>query len=58
MEVEPWDGFPVVCGGRALRPLPVDWPGLVEPAKAYHTLTYPYWEHSREELCAVPDHAG
>ncbi len=51
---EPWGGFPLVQDGKALRPLPVDWPGLVEPTMAMHTLTYPYWEHTREELCAVP----
>lgn len=51
---EPWDGFPLVEDGRALRPLPVDWPGILEPKKRMHTLTYPYWEHTREELCAVP----
>jgi hypothetical protein len=43
--VEPcdtWDGFPVVRNGRALRNLPVDWPGLVEPNIGYGNLTYPY----------------
>jgi CRISPR type IV-associated protein Csf3 len=51
---EAWPGFPVVRDGRALRPLPTDWPGLDQPALAYRTLTYPYWERAREELCAVP----
>lgn len=53
-ETEPWDGFPVVEDGRVLRPLPVDWPGIIAPKLAMHTLTYPYWEHAREEMCAVP----
>lgn len=51
----PWgDGFPVVKDGRALRPLPPDWPGLVTPELAYANLTYPYWDKAREELCAMP----
>jgi hypothetical protein len=56
--VEPcelWDGFPVVRDGKPLRPLPPDWPGLDDPAMAYRTLTYPYWIHAEEKLCAVPD---
>jgi len=52
-ECEPWEGFPVVRNGRPLRTLPHDWPGLDDPATAYATLTYPYWDHTREELCAV-----
>lgn len=52
---EPWgDGFPVVRDGQPLRPLPLDWPGLADPPVAYRTLTYPYWDHTREEPCAVP----
>lgn len=51
----PWgDGFPVVRDGAPLRPLPLDWPGLVEPAQAFQCLSYPYWDHTAEELCAVP----
>ena len=51
---EPWaDGFPIVLDGQPLRTLPVDWPGLVEPATAYRTLTYPYWLQQTEQLCAV-----
>lgn len=49
-----WEGFPVARDGKALRPLPIAWPGLVEPAEILHTLTFPYWEHAREEPCAVP----
>lgn len=53
---EPWgDGFPVMRDGMPLRPLPVDWPGLAPGCEqAWHTLTYPYWDHTAEELCAVP----
>jgi len=54
---ETWEGFPVVKDGRALRPLPVDWPGLVDPQLDYRTVGCvgaPYWDHAREELCAVP----
>jgi CRISPR type IV-associated protein Csf3 len=53
---EPWgDGFPVVRDGYPLRPLPPDWPGLAEDTvTAYRTITFPYWQHTREELCAVP----
>lgn len=52
---EPWgEGFPVVRDGCALRPLPLVWPGLVAPEPGYCTLTYPYWLHAREELCAIP----
>lgn len=53
---EPWgDGFPVVRDGRALRPLPADWPGLVSPDVGYGCLTYPYWRRSDEEMCALPE---
>ena len=55
---EPWgDGFPVVRDGRALRPLPSDWPGLVEPELAVRTLSPPYWDRTRREVVAVP-HRG
>lgn len=55
--VEPcdtWPGFPVVRDGAPLRPLPLDWPGLVDPPQAFRTLTYPYWDHSKEVLAACP----
>lgn len=57
---EPWgQGFPVVTpDGKPTRSLPADWPGLVEPALAHRVLTYPYWDHAREQLCAVPDVAA
>lgn len=52
---ESWgDGFPVVRDGKPLRALPADWPGLEDPPLAYATITFPYWMHSREQLCAVP----
>lgn len=52
---EPWgDGFPIVREGKPMRPLPVDWPGLVEPTTGYNTLSFPYYEHTAEQLCAVP----
>ena len=52
---EPWPGFPVVRDGRPLRPLPPDWPGLAPGAEvAWRTMTFPYWEWTRRELCAVP----
>jgi hypothetical protein len=56
-ECEPWDdGFPVVMGGMALRPLPPDWPGLVEPDVRMSRLTYPYWPTAPGQmLCAVPE---
>lgn len=54
--VEPWgDGFPVVRDGKPLRALPPDWPGLQDPMIAYAVMTPPYWEHHREEPCAVPE---
>lgn len=54
---EPWGaGFPVVSPeGKPLRPLPIDWPGLVEPEVGYRVMTPPYWMRSREVLCAVPE---
>jgi len=57
-EVEPcesWgEGFPVVHDGKPVRPLPADYPGLHEPSLAYSTLSFPYYQHERETLCAVP----
>ena len=52
---EPWPGFPLVRDGRALRPLPPDWPGLVEPVMEYRTISYPYWDATARVLCAVPE---
>lgn len=51
---EPWEGFPVLRDGRPLRPLPTDWPGLVEYDLGLRTLSYPYWDSSRRVECAVP----
>lgn len=51
----PWaPGFPLVLAGKPMRPLPPDWPGLVAPTLAYHTLSFPYHRHTEEELAAVP----
>lgn len=55
-ECEPWSGFPVVRGGNPLRPLPSDWPGLVDPEMGYACITYPYWLAEDEQICAVPNH--
>ena len=54
---EPWEGFPVLREGRPLRPLPRDWPGLTGApfALAECPLTYPYWEHARDEVLAMPE---
>ena len=51
---ESWAGFPIVRDGQPMRPLPLDWPGLVDPPTAYHTLSPPYYRHADEILCAVP----
>lgn len=51
---ERWDGFPVVREGKPLRTLPPDWPGLEDPDLAYRTLSFPYFDHGAEQLCAVP----
>jgi CRISPR type IV-associated protein Csf3 len=54
-ECEPWDGFPVLRDGHPMRPLPADWPGLVDGYEpAYRVLSPPYWQVERQELCAVP----
>lgn len=53
-ECEPWDGFPVVRDGRPLRTLPPAWPGLEDPDLRYAVMTYPYFDHGAEQLCAVP----
>lgn len=54
-DYESWgDGFPVVRDGAALRPLPADYPGLSDPPLTRGVLTYPYWDHTREEIVACP----
>lgn len=57
-QVEPcetWgDGFPVLRDGEPMRPLPLDYPDLVDPFLAYHTIAPPYWMHALEEECAIP----
>lgn len=57
-DVEPWQmtwpGFPVTREGQALRHLPADWPGLVDPAIKYSNLSFPYWRRSTEMVCATP----
>lgn len=52
----PWNSFPVVRDGTALRPLPTDWLGLDQERVIlqHATLDMPYWMESRAELCAVP----
>jgi CRISPR type IV-associated protein Csf3 len=59
--VPPWgDGFPVVRDGQPMRSLPPDWPGLADDVeRAYRVLGCvdgPYWDKTREEICAVPRH--
>lgn len=49
-----WDGFPVLRAGRPLRPLPLDWPGLVDYTPCVATLEPPYWDRAREQVCAGP----
>lgn len=52
---ETWGkGFPIVRDGKPTRALPADWPGLQNPDLAYCTVTFPYWRHTHEQLCAVP----
>lgn len=50
----PWPGFPIVRDGEALRHLPPDWPGLVDPGLRLGCLSYPYWVRSREQEIAAP----
>ena len=53
---EPWgEGFPIVRDQKPMRPLPPDWKGLQNPKFQYATLTYPYYRHEHEVLCAVPE---
>ncbi len=51
---EPWPGFPVLRNGVPLRTLPRDWDGLEDFDVAFKVLDPPYWDHAREEECAVP----
>lgn len=55
-ECESWgDGFPVVSAeGKPMRQLSLDYPGLIEPRQSFRTLTFPYYDKTREELCAIP----
>lgn len=53
------DGFPVLRNGWPMRHLPDDYPGVREEAdRRYALVNYPYWDRSREELCAVPSEAA
>lgn len=52
---EPWDdGFPIVRDGHPMRVLPADWPGLVSPRIDHRVPSPPYWDHAREQACAIP----
>jgi CRISPR type IV-associated protein Csf3 len=51
---EPWPGFPVVRDGKALRRLPVGWPGVDSGRCGFGTLLPPYWDHAKEEPCILP----
>jgi len=51
---EPWEGFPVLREGKPLRPLPLDYPGLMAPRHGFRCLAPPYWNHANENLCAIP----
>lgn len=57
--VEPWGpGFPVVsAAGEAMRPLPMDWPGLDVYVPRQQRLTYPYWLRLDEDVVATPPYA-
>lgn len=52
--VEPWEGFPCVYKGQALRNLPPDWPGLIAPRLSMRVLSPPYTDKLREEPLAGP----
>lgn len=56
IECEPWgDGFPVVRDGQPLRNMPADWPGLGDGVvQEWAVLSPPYWDRTKEVLCAVP----
>jgi hypothetical protein len=53
---EAWEGFPVARDGQALRPLPLDHPGLVDPVVGPMALRPPYDPRRNPDrpLCAVP----
>lgn len=52
---DPWEGFPCVSrSGKALRPLPIGWPGVKLGMKRYGRLTYPYHFPDDQELLAPP----
>jgi CRISPR type IV-associated protein Csf3 len=53
-ECDPWDGFPVVRDGKPLRPLPTDWHGVTESKLGLCTITFPYWDHAKEDMCLLP----
>lgn len=49
------DGFPVLRDGQAMRPLPLDYPGLAAKQQiAYRTLCPPYHLRMLEQPCVVP----
>lgn len=48
-----WDGFPVLLNGQPLRPLPLYWPGLTTYEPGFANMTYPYWDRSKENECAM-----
>ena len=54
-EADTWPGFPVVRDGIPLRPLPLDWPGLVDYDVEMRNLTFPYQVtlNPNEQQCAV-----
>lgn len=57
-ECETWgDGFPVVdVEGQPMRRLPPDYPGLAPGCRlAFGALTYPYYDHTRQEMMACPN---
>lgn len=48
-------GFPVVDpAGRPLRPLPLDWPGVIEASVDVQAITYPYWAPQNVQEVVVP----
>jgi hypothetical protein len=49
-----WEGFPLVHNGVPLRPLPTDWPGVRDSKLGLSCITYPYWDHTKEDLCLLP----
>lgn len=52
---DPWgDGFPVVREGKPLRPLPTDWVGVTDSSAGFGCITYPYYDHAKEDMCLLP----